>query len=182
MSIRGQIERALTASRLVAATLYGAVLFLLLAATWLALADLYGSQQALAETADLLTRLQGHKAAAASGSEMSGSPFLEGPTVTVAGAALLQRLASAVAKAGGTVQSSQVDVLGSAAGMVKAQISCEIEQLGLQQLLYDIEAGMPFLYVDQLDAQVPQAVGANAGVGRMHVQLAVSGHWQGAAK
>ena len=31
--------------------------------------------------------------------------------------------------------------------------SCELEQPALQQLLYDIEAGMPFLFVDQLVAQ-----------------------------
>jgi general secretion pathway protein M len=42
---------------------------------------------------------------------------------------------------------------------------------------------MPFLFVEQLDVQAPQAVGtAVAGVGRMHVQLAVAGQWRGAAK
>ena len=34
--------------------------------------------------------------------------------------------------------------------------SCEVDQPALQQLLYDIEAGMPFLFVDQLEAQAPQ--------------------------
>ena len=33
--------------------------------------------------------------------------------------------------------------------------SCEIEQPQLQQLLYDLEAGMPFLFVDQLVVQTP---------------------------
>ena len=36
--------------------------------------------------------------------------------------------------------------------------------------------------IDELTAEMPQAVGANDGIGRMHVQLALSGEWQGAAR
>ena len=39
--------------------------------------------------------------------------------------------------------------------MISLMASCEIEQPALQQLLYDLEAGMPFLFVDQLVAQAP---------------------------
>jgi general secretion pathway protein M len=183
MSIRGVIERVLNYSPLVAAMLYGAVAIALLATTWLALAGIYSGESALAETSSLLERLQGRKAAPlADGGTMTGSPFLEGPSVTVAGAALLQRAAGAITKANGTIQSSQVDVVGSQGGMVKLQISCEIAQADLQRLLYDLEAGMPFLFVDELTVEMPQAVGANDGIGRMHVQLALSGEWQGAAR
>jgi general secretion pathway protein M len=183
MTIRSVIERVLNYSPLVAGAIYGAALVVLLSTTWVALAGIYSGQRALSETAGLLERLQGRKALATTDSgAMTGSPFLEGPSVTVAGAALLQRVAGAVTKAGGTVQSSQVDVAGAAAGMVKLHISCEIAQADLQRLLYDLEAGMPFLFVDELTVEMPQAVGANNGVGRMHVQLAVSGEWQGAAR
>src|ERR1700692_1417509 len=109
-------------------------------------------------------------------------PRLEGPPVPVAGAPLLQRVASAVGKVGGTIQSSQVDVLGSQArdGLVGLVVSCEMEQPALQKLLYDLEAGMPFLFVDQLDVQVPQTTAANeTGSGRIRVVLGVSGQWQG---
>jgi general secretion pathway protein M len=55
--------------------------------------------------------------------------------------------------------------------------------MDMQRLLYDLEAGMPFLFVDELTAEMPQSVGArNDGLGRMHVQLAVSGEWQKAAR
>lgn len=183
MTLRQTVERLLAGSPLVACAIYAVALVALLATAGVALADLYASQQALSETTDLLDRLQGRKppvAGAVAG--MTGSPFLEGPTVTVAGAALLQRVTGAVAKAGGTVQSSQVDVIGADAGAVKLEVSCEIEQMALQRLLYDLEAGMPFLFVDQLTVQVPQAVGASNGQGRMRVQLAVSGQWQGGGK
>jgi general secretion pathway protein M len=183
MSIRTAVERVINYTPLVAASIYGAVVILLITTTWVSLTDLYGSRSALGDATDLLERLQGRKApAAADGGEMNGSPFLEGPTVTVAGAALLQRVAGAVAKAGGSVQSSQVDVAGSHGGTVKVAVSSELDLGGLQRLLYDLEAGMPFLFVEQLDVQVPQAVGANNGVGRVHVQLAASGQWQGKAK
>src|SRR5207302_741930 len=81
-----------------------------------------------------------------------------------------------VANVGGTIQSSQVDVLGSQAsnGLVGLVVSCEMEQASLQKLLYDLEAGMPFLFVDQLDVQVPQTTVANEdGSGRIRVVLGV---------
>ena len=53
-------------------------------------------------------------------------------------------------------------------------MSCEIEQPALQKLLYDVEAGMPFLFVDQLVVDSPEA--AN-NVSRLKVVLAVSGQW-----
>ena len=104
MSIRGLIERVLNYSPLVAASIYGAVVILLLAATWLALAGIYSGESALAETSSLLERLQGRKAASlADGGTMNGSPFLEGPSVTVAGAC---RFASAVTRISSSRSSS----------------------------------------------------------------------------
>jgi general secretion pathway protein M len=107
--------------------------------------------------------------------------FLEGPTVTVAGATRLQRVEAAVGNVGGTVQSSQVDVSGIEAkdGLVGLVVSCEMEQPALQKLLYDIEAGMPFLFVDQLDVQVPQTTATNESAsGRIRVVLGVCGQWK----
>ena len=111
----------------------------------------------------------------------SGSPYLEGATVTVAGANLLQRVAGAVVKLGGNVLSSQLDVQGapSRSGLLSMIASCEIEQSQLQKLLYDLEAGMPFLFVDQLEVQTPLN-NSEAGSGKLRILLAVSGQWRGA--
>jgi general secretion pathway protein M len=137
----------------------------------------------VAASADILEQLQGRRAStsnvAASGLP-AGSPFLEGPTVTVAGAALLQRVAAAVNRVGGNILSSHVELEGmqSRVGFVVVTASCELEQPALQQLLYDLEAGMPYLFVDQLVAQAPTAsVGSQQG--RMRVLLTVYGQWQG---
>lgn len=108
------ITRTLTRSPLIAVTLYIAVAGGLLATAGFAVSDIVDHQRALAQTSDLLDQLRGRKArgAAATSAEHPGTPFLEGPTVTVAGATLLQRVATAVSNVGGTIQSSQVDVSG----------------------------------------------------------------------
>lgn len=177
--------RWLTGSPLIAVTLYLAVTGGLLLMAGLSIADVIAHRQALAQTSDLLDQLRGRKGAgknaAAALAEHPGAPFLEGPTVTVAGANLLQRVAAAVSNVGGSVQSSQVDVTGAQLkdGFVGLVVSCEMEQPALQKVLYDLEAGMPFLFVDQLDVQVPQttALGEDS-TGRVRVILGISGQWQ----
>ncbi|WP_441260229.1 type II secretion system protein GspM [Bradyrhizobium sp. 521_C7_N1_3] len=179
------VTRALAGSPLIAVTLYLAVTGGLLLMAGLSIADVIAHRQALAQTSDLLDQLRGRKGGAkntaAAMAEHPGTPFLEGPTVTVAGASLLQRVAAAVGNVGGSVQSSQVDVSGAQAkdGFVGLVVSCELDQSALQKVLYDLEAGMPFLFVDQLDVQVPQTTALNeAGTGRVRVILGVSGQWQ----
>jgi general secretion pathway protein M len=49
----------------------------------------------------------------------------------------------------------------------------------LQQLLYDLEAGMPFLFIDQLVVQTPTAA-SGPGSGKLRILLTVSGQWRGA--
>ncbi|MGO9672599.1 MAG: type II secretion system protein GspM [Methylocella sp.] len=129
-----------------------------------------------------LAALDGHGRAgdrSDGGPDMQGSPFLDGPTVTIAGADLQRRVAGAVAAVGGNVLSSQIDLQGSQAseGYVILSASCEITQDALQPLLYDLEAGMPFLFVEQLVVQAPQAAGAESEGKRMRVQIDVAGQW-----
>jgi general secretion pathway protein M len=165
---------------------YAALIIGLAVIAWLALASLAGDYADYAAAADLLDRLEGRKPATGpSGlaSGMSGSPFLEGPTVEVAGAALQQRVVAAVREAGGNVQSSQVDLEGPQAkqGYVSLSANCEVGQGALQQLLYDLESGMPFLFIDQLVVQMPQSDGGarvETEGARMRVQIDVSGQWQ----
>ena len=171
---------------LLAALGYVAVVGVLLAMAWSGVADILERRQSVAAATDLLAQLEGRKASprAAGGAGASqvptGSPFLEGQTLTVAGAALLQRVAGAVTKVGGNVLSSQVDVQGVQAkdGFVSVLASCELDYVALQRLLYDLEAGMPFLFIEQVVAQSPQTGSAQEG-GRMRLLLAVSGRWQG---
>ena len=110
----------------------------------------------------------------------TGSPLLEGATVTVGGANLLQRVAASISRLGGSILYTQVDLQGlqSKDGFVSVTVNCEVEQPALQKLLYDLEAGMPFLFVDQLVAQGPASPGTTPE-GKLRVLISVSGQWQG---
>ncbi|HET6379094.1 MAG TPA: type II secretion system protein GspM [Methylocella sp.] len=181
---RWQLNRA-RAAELLAYILVTAVFFLI---SWLALSSLAGDYEDYASAAEMLARLESRNpagAASGTGARLQGSPFIEGPTLTIAGAALQRRVADAIEKAGGNLLSSQVDFQGphERPGYVGLSVSCEIEQNGLQQLLYDLETGMPFLFIEQLVVQVPQSaglIGAETGPARMRLQIDVSGQWQGA--
>jgi general secretion pathway protein M len=169
---------------MLAALGYAAAVMVLLFVAWTGLADILERRQAIAAASDLLAQLEGRKPSTlAQGAPASlvpaGSPFLEGQTLTVAGAALLQRVADAVTKVGGSVLSSQVDVQGVQAkdGYVSVLASCEVDYTVLQRLLYDLEAGMPYLFIEQFAAQSSTAAAAESG--RMRLLLAVSGRWQG---
>jgi general secretion pathway protein M len=168
-----------------APALYGVLIVGFAAVIWISLADLIAQRSALATSVDLLDRLEARRgnpdaANASPDAVPTGSPFLGGETITVAGAELLQRVAGAITRFGGSVQSSQVDLQGSQAksDFVTLLVSCEIDEANLQKLLYDIEAGMPYLFVDQLTARAPQAT-ATANGSRMSLLLAVSGRWSG---
>jgi general secretion pathway protein M len=159
---------------------------LFVAGSWLAAADTLHRQADVAAARAILDHLQARKQASSDSAGAredipSGSPLLEGPTITVAGASLLQRVAGAVTKVGGNILSSQVELDGLRAkpGFIGVIASCEVDQASLQKLLYDLEAGMPFLFVDQLVVQAPSAseTGPEA---RLRILLTVSGQWQGA--
>jgi len=180
-----RVEKFLTRSPAVAATAYVALVVVLGVVAWLAAADLLDQRRTVAQSEALLAQLERGRQSAAATNETAdapqGSPFLEGQTVTVAGAALLARVAAAVTRVGGNVLSSQVDVKEAQqkAGLVAMVASLEVTQPDLQKLLYDLEAGMPYLFVDQLTVSAPDTVTRGEG-GRLRVVLGVSGQWQGA--
>ena len=141
--------------QLLAALGYLAIVAVLIVLVWSAFSDILDRRRSIAASSDLLAQLEGRRTAAGlrgaapAGPVPTGSPFLEGQTLTVAGAALLQRVADAVTKVGGNVLSTQVDVQGVQAkdGYVSVLASCEVDQAAMQRLLYDLEAGMPYLFI-----------------------------------
>lgn len=178
--------RAISTSPFVAAATYSGLVILLLFVVLSSLFDLLDQRGQVATAAAMLEQLEGRtpRASGAPGETMpAGSAYLEGATVTVAGASLLQRVAGSVTKFGGTVLSTQLDVptTPAKAGFISMVASCEIEQPQLQQVLYDLEAGMPFLFIDQLVVQTVSEATNNAdGPGKLRVLLGVSGQWRGA--
>src|SRR5262249_49602326 len=78
---------------------YVGLVLALVAATWLAVVDIFERREAVRAASDLAAQLEGRPRprqaieSAAAAPAPTGSPFLEGETITVAGAALLQRIA-----------------------------------------------------------------------------------------
>jgi len=182
MNFKVMLKKYLIASPITAAIAYAGLVLVLVAVIVSSVVDILSQRAAVAASAEMLEQLEGRKPMKSRSAEAgmpSGSPFLEGATVTVAGAALLQRVAGAVTKLGGNVLSSQLDVQGTQAkaGFVSMITSCELDQPALQPLIYDLEAGMPFLFIDQLSVQAPTTL---SGEGKLRILLAVSGQWQGA--
>ena len=173
---RTAIQQTAAVTAYVIALVIGCVLI------WTSIASVSEARASLSAAEAMLAQLEEHSLLPHSGDAgllhgaPTGSPFLEGRTLNVAGAALLQRVGAAVHRVGGNVLSSQVDLDGARSknGWIDLAVSCDIEQASLQPLLYDIEAGMPFLFVDQLVVQAPTpGVSGN----RMKVLLGVSGQW-----
>jgi general secretion pathway protein M len=179
-------KKAIVTSPIVATAIYVGLVVALLFIIVTSISDVVDQRGQVAAASAMLEQLEGRRPAAARGSSgdvtvPSGSAYLEGATVTIAGATLLQRVAGAVVKFGGNVLSTQLDLQGtpSKTGFLSMIASCEIEQPQLQQLLYDLEAGMPFLFIDQLVVQTPLTT-SGAGSGKLRILLAVSGQWRGA--
>jgi general secretion pathway protein M len=169
--------------QILAVVAYAGIVIGLFAIALLLVADLRGK---LAEVAvaqmrldQLSSRSPPNLGSIASNVGVSGSPFLEGKTVTIAGAALQQRVEAAVAKAGGALVSSQVELDGPDAknGFVGLTASVELGQPAVQAVLYDVEAGMPYLFVDKLLIQSPEVFG-EAESGRMRMTIGVVGQWR----
>ncbi|MCP1975187.1 type II secretion system protein GspM [Bradyrhizobium elkanii] len=186
MSAASRSLTAVSTSPMVAAASYLGLFVLLLFAVISSLSDIIGLRSDVAAAAGMLEQLEGRSRANTAPGQPpmpTGSAYLEGATVTVAGATLLQRVSGAVIKAGGNVLSTQLDVPNASAkaGFISMVASSEIEQAQLQQVLYDLEAGMPFLFIDQLVVQpVADEAAKGADPGKLRVLLGVSGQWRGA--
>ena len=166
--------------RSLSALAFAAVLGLLLggaASTALALRERAASVEAL--QADLDTLQARLKRAGRQPERASrASPFIEARSVTLAGAALQQRLESAIAKQGGQLVSSKVDV-GPRGDERRVTLAAEltIAQPAMQALLFDLETGRPYIFVDALEARAPEPTERTQE--GMRVSLTVAGQWGG---
>ncbi|SFV12320.1 type II secretion system protein GspM [Bradyrhizobium arachidis] len=178
-----RVESLLVRFPIAAAAAYVALIVMFLFITISTTLDVLERRGAAGAALEILERLDARgpgraPAAQAAVSVPPGSPFIEGGTASLAGAALLQRLVTATKRVNGNTLSSQVDVQGSKskAGFITATSNFEIDPAQLQPLLYDLEAGMPFLFVDELVVQAPSA---STQGGKLRVLLGVSGQRQG---
>lgn len=181
MTVGSTITRFLGRSPLVAAVLYLAAVGLFVIVSGMAILDITDQIGTERQTSEVLEQLRSRegRAAPVQADTSETNPFLEGATLNVASAALLQRVSSAITGIGGSIQSSQVDITtGGKDGIVGLLVNFELEQPALQKLLFDLETGSPLLFIDQLDIQTPQSAPAN-DAGQLRVSLNASGRWRG---
>jgi general secretion pathway protein M len=192
MKPKHPIDLYLTRYSSIAALLYFVLVGALASTVLFSSREIVERYRALSSSAEVLARLEKRAPLLSSESDWTegavpaGSPFLDGETVTTASAALLQQITASITGAGGKVISSEVAAprgersAGGAPGersgnvFVRIIANCELEEGALLHLLYDMEAGMPFLFIDQFVAEAP----ANEA-GKMHILLGVPGLWLG---
>jgi general secretion pathway protein M len=185
MNLAKLLNPGTAASPTVAALAYAALVVMLGTSVVLSVNGLLDRRAALDSARDTVSKITARGPTTAGTVAGDGtsptSYFIEGATITVAGAALLQHVVATVTRFGANVVSSQVDLQGSQAkdGFLAATVNCEMDQPALQQVIYELESGMPFLFIDQLDVQVAGGTLGTAA-GRLRVQLSVSGQWKGA--
>lgn len=161
--------------------IYALAVVLLACVTVASLADIV---HRYSQRNDSIAMLENLKARAHAFSKNDGAPepdlpFLSGSSPTIAGAMLLQRVTSAINRSGGSILSSEVGEKAAKTGEreLKTIVHFQIGQVDLQKLLYHLEAGVPFLFVDQLDLQSKQSTEPAAPL--LHVVMEVSGIWRG---
>jgi general secretion pathway protein M len=187
MSISNLFAAFLTRFPAGASILYVGVVMAFGITAFTTVAEILQRRDAVATTAAVSSQLESRGPTVPRGrgeepdARTAGSPLLDGATVTVGGDNLLQRVAGSITRFGGNILYTQVDLEGpqSKDGFVSATVNWELEQPALQQLLYDLESGMPFLFVDQLVAQGPAAA-ATPPQGKLRLVISVSGQWRGA--
>jgi general secretion pathway protein M len=155
-----KIEGYLARFPIAAVAAYVALVVLFAFTTLQTVADILASRGAATSSAEILQTLEARQPVQRSAARSdvgvpTGSAFLEGQTVSVASALLLQRVLAATKRVNGNTLSSQVDIQGPLAksGFVSATFNIELAATSLQPLLYDLEAGMPFLFIDELVVQ-----------------------------
>ena len=182
MKIAGRLGLVQPRKALLAAAAYAAVVALLLFVGASGCASLWSAWSNYSSAADNLEQLRARKGLAGlrfTAQPPAGSAYIEGQTATVAGAALQQRIGAILAEAGGAVLSSELDLREAAGdgGRIGLVVACDIDQVGLQRALYEIEAGMPVLALERLSAQT--AAGDEKSVApRLRAQLSIAGQWR----
>ena len=146
------------------------------ASAFVSLWDAHASLNAAADEAQAL-EMRAQKLAPRAKGEDRRSLFLDAPTITLAGANLQQLVENAVAASGGRLASSQVEV--GARGdekRVSLQAELTIAQADMQKLIFDLETGRPYLFIESFEAKSAEKADVASA---MHVALTLSGQWGG---
>jgi general secretion pathway protein M len=115
--------------------------------------------------------------------------YLEGQSDALAAAALQDQVRRAIERAGGELRSTQIlparpadNAPGVRRASLRLQLGVDIE--GLETLLFELEAGEPYLFIDQItirEGRVRRGRGAPVADQTLDVNLEIYGYWRSAA-
>jgi general secretion pathway protein M len=165
--------------RLVAFGLYAAAALTLIGAGTMSLTAAFDDDAWLADNRDRGRALAPRPAPTPPGGDPApaAGALVGAKTVGVAAASLQQRVEAAAREVGAKTLSSRVDPQSASAanGALAYVGEIELDAAVLQRLLYNIEAGTPFLEID--DLSIRPLRDAEAGE-RLRVSLAVTAYWR----
>jgi general secretion pathway protein M len=170
--------------RRTSAALYAALALLVL--LWaIMFSSINGSLQAEIEAkSQLLEGMQRRGGSEKGGAGAAQLAVISAPTETVAASTLQQYLLDRLEQAGGAVQRVQAETGRDAKSEVMRRVTAEIvfdaSSDALQHLLFDLETGTPFVFVDTLSAQPATPSGtAKMGINPevLRSSLVVSSYW-----
>jgi len=166
------------------AALLVAALLVVVPAGWIAwssleaarLAETIQTQTALA--ASLRTRIAGLEPAATAPEEAAPDVFLPGATPALAGAALQTTVARTIEGAGGRLietEMARVEEAEADPGRLDLRVAFDAEIVSLQRILFELETGVPVLFVRSLEIQTA-AEASEAPSPPLRVSMLVGGY------
>ena len=146
---------------------------------WLALEE---TRRAIGDAEMIVSHLT-KSAEAARGAAGDRAPdaalyIMNSETATIASATLQRRMTAALNAAGGTVLSSEINVPDPAdtRQRIELTLSFEIDAIGLQAALHQLEAEAPAVFAEHLQVRVASGADANAPV-RLQGSVTMSAFW-----
>src|SRR3990172_2871489 len=111
---------------------------------------------------------------------------VSGSSETVAAGALQRYLLERLESAGGAVQSIQTEprreIIPPGLHRLGAQLAFDSSMVALQRFLFELETGLPFVFVESLAAQPAPGVPPGSRMGDiLRVSLTVTSYWKAGA-
>jgi general secretion pathway protein M len=127
------------------------------------------------------------EAAGNEGKADSLSEAISAPTGTLAASEIQTNMVNLIEQAGGILHSVQAQVTSDSGGdglrRLKAQVIFDASNEALQKVLYRLETGKPYSFVDSLIVQPTQSAGsAKLSWDALRVTLDASNYWRGNGK
>ena len=142
------------------------------------------AQHKAATTAAIVAQVEKHRARHGKPVD-TASLYLASASGSLARADLQALAIRLVSEAGGRIDETQLVETPEQDedGTVAIQVSLDIDNKGLRDLLYAVESGLPLLSVSDLSVEQASAQGDDGAAvpGQLKVQMTMQGHWRKAA-